>query len=217
MAVPGRPILGVIERTFVQRQAPAPDAAVELFRQLLQGVETLDLRIARHSASALEVARFLESHDAVARVHHPGLVSSPWHALARDYLPRGASSVFAFDLPGAGDAEADFALVEAFVARLRLVKLVASIGDARSLVAHPSSMTHSHLSAAQLADAGITPTTVRLSIGLEDPADIVADLAQALDAVPVLWAQGVRAPVSKPGLVTVLAADERASTARSSQ
>ena len=154
------------------------------------------------TSSALEVARFLESHDAVARVHHPGLVSSPWHALARDYLPRGASSVFAFDLPGAGDAEADFALVEAFVARLRLVKLVANIGDARSLVAHPSSMTHSHLSAAQLADAGITPTTVRLSIGLEDPADIVADLAQALDAVPVRPDAALTAAASQPAAIS---------------
>nr|BFF12131.1 hypothetical protein GCM10025699_34340 [Microbacterium flavescens] len=162
--------------------------------QLLQGLETLDLRIARHSASALEVARFLDGHDAVARVHHPGLESSPWHDLAREYLPRGASSVFAFDLPGTGDADADFAAVEAFIARLHLVKLVANIGDARSLVAHPSSMTHSHLSPAQLAEAGISPTTIRLSIGLEDPADLVADLAQALAGAPAAAAPSVAAP-----------------------
>ena len=118
-------------------------------------------------------------------MHHPGLESSPWHANATAFLPKGASSVFAFDLHGSGDTEADFALVEAFIAHLDVVKLVANIGDARSLVAHPASMTHSHMTASQLADAGISWTTVRLSIGLEDPADIVADLARALAEVPV--------------------------------
>jgi O-acetylhomoserine (thiol)-lyase len=160
--------------------------------QLLQGLETLDLRIARHSASALEVARFLEGHPAVARVHHPGLESSPWHANAKEYLPNGASSVFAFDLHGTGDAETDFRVVEELIARLQVVKLVANIGDARSLVAHPASMTHSHLSAAQLADAGIAWTTIRLSIGLEDSRDIVADLERALADVP--------APAAEPQL-----------------
>ncbi len=153
--------------------------------QLLQGLETLDLRIARHAASGLAVARYLEGHPAVSAVHHPGLASSRWADAARDYLPDGAPAVFSFDLAPAGDgadADADRALVHRVVDGLRLVKLVANIGDARSLVAHPASMTHSHLTAAQLAEAGISPTTVRLSIGLEDPADIIADLAQALAA-----------------------------------
>jgi O-acetylhomoserine (thiol)-lyase len=135
----------------------------------------------RHTASALTVARFLESHPAVSRVHHPGLESSPWHAQAEAYLPHGVSSVFAFDLPATGDAEADFRLVEEFISRLQVIRLVANIGDARSLVAHPSSMTHSHMSPTQLAEAHIGPTTVRLSIGLEDARDIVDDLARALD------------------------------------
>ena len=131
------------------------------------------------------MAQFLATHPAVARVHHPGLDSSPWRAQAQTYLPDGVSSVFAFDLPATGDAEADFRLVEEFISRLQVVKLVANIGDARSLVAHPASMTHSHLSPAQLADAGISWTTIRLSIGLEDVRDIVADLDRALADVPL--------------------------------
>ncbi len=151
--------------------------------QLLQGLETLDLRVAKHAASGLEVARFLDEHPAVSAVHHPGLASNPWADAAREYLPKGVPAVFSFDLASTGDADTDRALVHRVVDGLRLVKLVANIGDARSLVAHPASMTHSHLTPAQLAEAGISPTTIRLSIGLEDPADIIADLAQALEAV----------------------------------
>lgn len=148
--------------------------------QILQGIETLELRMARHSASALAVATYLDARPEVAHVHHPGLAASPWHALAERYLPRGAASVFAFDLVSTGDAGLDWRRVQAFVDALRLLKLVANIGDARSLVAHPASMTHSHLSPEQCAQAHISPTTVRLSIGLEDPADVIADIAGAL-------------------------------------
>lgn len=151
--------------------------------QLLQGIETLDLRIARHSATALTVAQFLDAHAGVDDVHHPGLESSPSHAAAARYLPRGAPAVFSFDLASTGDDDEDRARVHRFVDALQLIKLVANIGDARSLVAHPASMTHSHLTEQQLAEAGITPRTVRLSIGLETPDDIIADLAQALSAV----------------------------------
>jgi len=153
--------------------------------QLLQGIETLDLRVAKHAASGLAVAEYLSGHEAVATVHHPGLPANPWHAAAQDYLPRGVPSVFAFDLVASGDAEVDRARVHRFVDALRLVKLVANIGDARSLVAHPASMTHSHLNDVQLVDAGISRTTIRLSIGLEDPADIIADIAHALVAADV--------------------------------
>ncbi|WP_251450524.1 aminotransferase class V-fold PLP-dependent enzyme [Microbacterium sp. Marseille-Q6648] len=166
--------------------------------QLLQGIETLDLRMGRHAANALEVARFLDTHPAVARVHHPGLATSPWHDLATRYLPRGAGSVFSFDLPTTGDDESDFARVESFIARLRVVRLVANIGDARSLVAHPASMTHSHMSAAQLAEAGISWTTVRLSIGLEDAADVIADLGDALATLTPLE----NAPAAQPALIS---------------
>lgn len=151
--------------------------------QLLQGLETLDLRMRRHSDSALTVARFLEQHPAVATVWHPGLSTSPWHSLAQHYLPHGASSVFSFDLVGTGDAARDDARVTQVIEALRLVKLVANIGDARSLVNHPASMTHSHLDDEELARASITPRTIRLSIGLEDPTDLVADLAHALSSL----------------------------------
>jgi len=148
--------------------------------QLLQGLETLDLRMQRHSESALAVARFLEQHSEVERVWHPGLASSPWHVTAQRYLPRGASSVFSFDLAGTGDAEVDDRRVERVIDALRVIRLVANIGDARSMVNHPASMTHLHLTPTQLREAGISPRTIRLSIGLEDPTDLIADLAQAL-------------------------------------
>jgi O-acetylhomoserine (thiol)-lyase len=174
----GSPYIALVKTKYVHDLGPSL-SAFNAF-QLLQGVETLDLRVARHSANALDVARFLETHPAVARVHHPGLEASPWHENARAYLPRGTGSVFAFDLHRTGDPEADFRRVEEFISRLRAVKLVANIGDARSLVAHPASMTHSHLSATQLAEAHIGSTTVRLSIGLEDAGDLIDDLDRAL-------------------------------------
>ena len=177
----GSPYIALVKTKYVHDLGPSL-SAFNAF-QLLQGLETLDLRMERHTASALAVAQYLQTHPAVARVHHPGLESSPWHANAQTYLPDGASSVFAFDLHATGDAEADFRLVEDVISRLQVIRLVANIGDARSLVAHPASMTHSHMSAAQLAEAYITPTTVRLSIGLEDPCDIVDDLRRALDGV----------------------------------
>ncbi|WP_243073619.1 O-acetylhomoserine aminocarboxypropyltransferase/cysteine synthase family protein [Microbacterium sp. SS28] len=161
--------------------------------QLLQGIETLELRMARHSASALTVAQFLASHPAVAKVHHPLLSTSPWHDLALRYAPDGAASVFAFDLVSTGDPEDDWEKVQSFVDSLEVVRLVANIGDARSLVAHPASMTHSHLTEEQFAEAGITGTTIRLSIGLEDPADIVADLARSLDLVTDVVAEAEQA------------------------
>ena len=148
--------------------------------QLLQGLETLDLRMTRHSASGLAVARFLAEQPQVSAVHHPGLEGGRWADAAKRYLPRGAPAVFSFDLVPTDDADADGKRVARFVDSLRVVRLVANIGDARSLVAHPASMTHSHLNDDQLAEAGISRTTIRLSIGLEEIADIIADIAQAL-------------------------------------
>jgi O-acetylhomoserine (thiol)-lyase len=126
----GSPYIALVKTKYVHDLGPSL-SAFNAF-QLLQGLETLDLRIDRHSASALRVARFLDESPAVARVHHPGLESSPWHAHAASYLPRGAGSVFAFDLHSAGDPEADFRAVEELIARLQVIKLVANIGDARS-------------------------------------------------------------------------------------
>ncbi len=147
--------------------------------QILQGIETLDLRVARQSATALAIAEHLSQHPKVAAVHHPALADNPWHALAEHYLPRGAPSVFSFDIRGAEDAGAQARVAEVIDA-LEVVRLVANIGDARSLVAHPASMTHSHLSATQRTAVGISLNTIRLSAGLEAPADIIADLDRAL-------------------------------------
>ena len=150
--------------------------------QILQGIETLDLRVSRQSATALAIAEHLAQHPKVAAVHHPGLPGNRWHALAERYLPRGVPSVFSFDLVGGEDAGAQSRVAQV-VDALEVFRLVANIGDARSLVSHPASMTHSHLNAAQRAAAGISLNTIRLSAGLEDPADLIADLDRALTRV----------------------------------
>ncbi|WP_341974036.1 O-acetylhomoserine aminocarboxypropyltransferase/cysteine synthase family protein [Microbacterium sp. LWO13-1.2] len=147
--------------------------------QILLGIETLDLRVSRQSATALAVAKHLQQHPAVAKVNHPGLDDNPWHDLALRYLPRGVPSVFSFELAGPED-DSTHERVARVVDSLTVVRLIANIGDARSMVAHPASMTHSHLNAEQRAAAGISLNTIRLSAGLEDPADIIADLDQAL-------------------------------------
>lgn len=145
--------------------------------QILQGIETLDLRIRRHNESALEVARFLAGHPAVAFVHHPGLPGHPRHNDARRLMPDGVGSVFSFDLAAAPER------VGGFVNSLRLFRLVANIGDSRSLVIHPATTTHSRFTPEQFAAAGIGPTTIRLSIGLEAVGDLVRDLGRALDSL----------------------------------
>ncbi|GAA3767062.1 PLP-dependent transferase [Microbacterium kribbense] len=175
------PLIALIKAKYLHDLGPSLPASSAF--ALLQGLETLDLRMQRHSASARQVAEHLATHPAVATVHHPALPGNAWHRAARTYLPRGAASVFSIDLHSTGDPRADFDRVETFISALQVLRLLANIGDARSIVTHPASMTHSHLSAPQLAAAGITDTTVRLSIGLEDPADIIADLDRALALV----------------------------------
>jgi len=149
--------------------------------QILQGIETLDLRVARQSSSALTIATHLAQHPAVARVHHPGLEGNRWHELAARYLPDGIPSVFSFDITGPEHEATE--RIARLIDELRVFRLVANIGDARSLIAHPASMTHSHLTPAQRAAAGISLNTVRLSTGIEDPADLIADLDRALAAI----------------------------------
>jgi len=143
---------------------------------ILQGLETLPLRMARHIATTHRIVEYLAAHPAVERVHHPGVASHPGHALAKKLYPRGASAILAFELKGGRDAGGKF--IEA----LTLFSHLANIGDAKSLVIHPATTTHFRMDDAALAAAGITPGTVRLSIGLEHPDDLIEDLARALKA-----------------------------------
>jgi len=148
---------------------------------LLQGLETLSLRMDRHVANAQAVASFLSSHKRVGRVHYAGLASHPHHALAKKYLPKGPGAVLAFEIdPGAGDPrEAG----KRFIESLQLFSHLANVGDAKSLVIHPASTTHQQLSDEELAACGITPSTIRLSVGLETTEDLLWDLDQALHAI----------------------------------
>ncbi|GAA1417399.1 bifunctional o-acetylhomoserine/o-acetylserine sulfhydrylase [Agrococcus citreus] len=144
--------------------------------QLLQGIETLSLRLDRHVANATAVAQFLESHPQVAAVHYAGLPSSPWHERGKQIAPRGTGAVLSFEL--VGGVEAGKALVES----LQLFSHLANIGDVRSLVIHPASTTHAQLSPEQQLTAGVTPGLVRLSVGIEHADDLIADLGAGLEA-----------------------------------
>jgi O-acetylhomoserine (thiol)-lyase len=141
---------------------------------LLQGLETLPLRMRRHCDNALAVAEFLAAHPRVAWVSYPGLAGHPDHARAQRYLPKGAGAILTFGIEGGLDAG------RKFIDSLRLFSLLANVGDAKSLVIHPASTTHSQLTSEQRAAAGVPDDMVRLSVGLEDPADLIADLNQAL-------------------------------------
>ena len=143
---------------------------------LLQGVETLPLRMAKHMENTRRLLDFLKASPAVAWVSHPDLPEHPDHALARRLMPQGAGSIVVFGIKGGRAAG------KRFVDSLKLVSHLANVGDAKTLVIHPASTTHQQLDAAALAAAGIGEDMIRLSIGLEDPADIIDDLAQALRA-----------------------------------
>jgi len=143
---------------------------------VLQGVETLPLRMARHVENAHKVVDFLAAHPMVEAVAHPRLESHPDHALAQRLLPRGAGAVFSFNLRGSREQG------RAFIAALKIFSHLANVGDCRSLVIHPASTTHFRMDDAALAQAGITAGTIRLSIGLEDADDLIDDLKRALGA-----------------------------------
>ena len=143
---------------------------------ILQGIETLPLRMARHVENTRKVVAFLAGHAMVERVAYPELESHPDHALAKRLLPRGCGSVFSFDLRGARSQGV------AFIEALKLFSHLANVGDCRSLVIHPASTTHFRMDDAALAQAGITAGTIRLSIGLEDADDLIDDLKRALKA-----------------------------------
>lgn len=142
---------------------------------LLQGLETLSLRLERHVENALRVVDFLKSHPQVERVNHPSLATGKQKALYDRYFPRGAASIFTFEIRGGAEK------AKKFTESLRLFSLLANVADVKSLVIHPASTTHAQLSAQELSASGIRPSTVRLSIGTEHIDDILADLQQGFD------------------------------------
>lgn len=144
---------------------------------LLQGVETLSLRLERHAENTRKVVQFLSNHPQVSRVNHPSLPDHPDHALYRKYFPNGGASIFTFEIKGGQEA------AWKFIDNLRIFSLLANVADVKSLVIHPATTTHSQLNEAELADQGITPSTIRLSIGTEHIDDIIADLEHGFAAV----------------------------------
>lgn len=144
---------------------------------LLQGIETLSLRLERHAENTKKVVEFLVNHPLVEKVNHPSLSDHPDHALYRKYFPNGGGSIFTFDIKG-GQAEA-----HKFIDNLKLFSLLANVADAKSLVIHPATTTHSQLNEEELADQGIKQNTIRLSVGIEHIDDIIADLENGFDSI----------------------------------
>ena len=144
---------------------------------LLQGTETLSLRLDRHVENTKKVVDFLKNHPKVQKVNHPSLENHPDHALYEKYFPKGGASIFTFEIKGGREA------AWKFIDNLKIFSLLANVADVKSLVIHPASTTHSQLNDAELADQGITQGTIRLSIGTEHFEDIISDLSQAFDAV----------------------------------
>jgi O-acetylhomoserine (thiol)-lyase len=139
----------------------------------LQGLETLSLRVERHVENTLKVLEYLSKHPKVETLNHPSLPNHPDHALYKKYFPKGAGSIFTFEIKGGAEQ------ARSFIDKLELFSLLANVADSKSLVIHPASTTHSQLSPEELLDQGIKPNTVRLSIGTEHIDDIIADLEQA--------------------------------------
>ena len=141
------------------------------------GLETLHLRVPRHCSNALAVAQYLQKHEKAAWVRYPGLESDPYHALARKYLPNGVCGVVSFGVKGGREA------AEAFMAGLKLASIATHVADAKTCVLHPASTTHRQMNDQELYAAGVSPDLVRLSVGIEDIGDILADLEDALAQV----------------------------------
>jgi len=144
--------------------------------QILQGIETLHLRMPRHVESTRIVVAFLSSNSSVEKILYPEIPGHPDHELAKKLLPKGCGAVFSFDIKGGREAGREF------IESLLVFSHLANVGDAKSLVIHPATTTHYRMSDEDLKKAGIGPGTIRLSVGLEDPDDLVADLAQGLRA-----------------------------------
>ena len=154
-------------------------AAISPFNafMLLQGVETLSLRLERHAENTKKVVEFLAAHPQVAKVNHPSLPDHPDHELYKKYFPTGGGSIFTFKSQGGQEA------AWKFIDHLKIFSLLANVADVKSLVIHPATTTHSQLNEAELADQGITPGTIRLSIGTEHIDDILEDLENGFAAV----------------------------------
>ena len=145
---------------------------------LLQGLETLSLRVERHVENALKVVQYLNKHPLVEKVHHPSVSDDPeQQALYKKYFPNGGGSIFTFEIKGGAEN------AKKFIDNLELFSLLANVADVKSLVIHPASTTHSQLNEDELADQGITPATIRLSIGTENVDDIIEDLDEAFKVV----------------------------------
>ena len=154
-------------------------AAISPFNSflILQGVETLSLRVERHVENALKVVEFLKNHPQVERVNHPSVMSKKQVELYKKYFPNGAGSIFTFDIKG------DANKAKKFTESLKLFSLLANVADVKSLIIHPASTTHSQMSEKELLDAGIRGTTIRLSVGTEHIDDIIDDLKIGFDAI----------------------------------
>ncbi len=150
--------------------------------QFLQGLETLHLRMERHSQNAMAVAKFLDSHPKVSWVNYAGLESHPSYKLAQKYLPKGAGAVFGFGIQGATPEEQQANGVK-LINSVKLFSHLANVGDSKSLIIHPSSTTHQQLTPEEQASSGVTPDFIRLSVGTEDQEDLINDLKQALDQI----------------------------------
>ena len=144
----------------------------------LQGLETLSLRVERHVENALKVAKYLNEHPLVEKVHHPSVTDDPkQQALYKKYFPNGGGSIFTFEIKG------DDRKAKDFIDQLELFSLLANVADVKSLVIHPASTTHSQMTEEELLDSGIKPNTIRLSIGTENIDDIIEDLDEAFKAI----------------------------------
>ena len=161
-------------RCHLMRDLGAQAAPMNAFLLNL-GMETLALRMERHCSNAMEIAKFLEQDDRIAWVNFPGLESSPFHALAQKYMPHGTCGVVSFGIKGGREAATKF------MDSLELASVVTHVADLRTCVLHPASTTHRQLSDKQLEEAGVSPDLIRLSVGIENIDDILADIKQALE------------------------------------
>ncbi len=174
--IAGKAAYAVKMRTTLLRDMGSPLSPFHSF-MFIQGLETLSLRVERHVANALKVVDFLSKHQKIKKVNHPSLTSHPDNELYKKYFPKGGASIFTVETKGSINE------AKQFVEKLQLFSLLANVADVKSLVIHPATTTHGQMTESELLEAGVTPTTIRLSIGIEHIDDIIADLDQALNAI----------------------------------